>query len=630
MRWRVGVLVGVFLVQTLGLSWLAAPEPARGAGGGVYISELQTNGAASGQSNYEFVELYNASETDISLHGWQLEYRAASTSNGTDCTKGWKTVPFPDGAIKAHHYYLLADKNYPIVADARFSLDMAATAGTVHILDSNKHVIDSLAWGDGSSCGAGAAATMASGQSLERLPGISAPFGGNGYDTGNNQNDFALRATPEPQTSLSPAETPMIFTDLSQPGASSQLKLSELLINPGAGQTAYVEFHNDGQAAIVLSAYMLRIGSASYYLPHQVLAAGAYGMVTADTFPLSLPADAGEVDLLDGSGTQVDGVTWLAAPSADGLIPGSTGWDWTAKPTPGRANELVVPSQTTAPQTNPAGDGLGGSLTIYPEVQITELLPDPASPATDATDEFIELYNPNGYAVNIAGYVLKTGHTLSDHFTLPSLELPAGGYAAFTSGQTRLALSNSGSSVALFDPLGEQVGETIGYETAKTGDTWAKFGSGWAWTTTPTPDAANILTAPVAIAGKVAAATTAKKAKTATAAKAAKAGVVKSAKPKAAAKPKKTKSVLAAAKPALAAATSGPWLLVILVGLTICYCIYEFRYDLRNFYHKLRGYSGGSRQVGAASKERRDDRASQRSGRRQDDVRPGADARARL
>src|SRR5687768_15375184 len=46
-------------------------------------------------------------------------------------------------------------------------------------------------------------------------------------------------------------------------------------------------------------------------------------------------------------------------------------------------------------------------------IQITELLPNPAPPATDADDEFVELYNPNDEIVDISGYKLQTGNSFS-------------------------------------------------------------------------------------------------------------------------------------------------------------------------------------------------------------------------
>jgi len=247
----------------------------------------------------------------------------------------------------------------------------------------------------------------------------------------------------------------------------------------------------------------------------------------------------------------------------------------------------------------------------YPALDITELLPDPAAPATDADDEFIELHNPGSTTVDLSGYTLKTGSTLSDTYTIADTTLDAGGYIVLKSVDTHLALANDGSSVALYDPTGQQVGTTVSYTAAKTGQAWARFGAGWSWTTTPTPGEPNILTQPTVLSATTTAAKTA-------ATKTANAKAVskpKAAKTKAAAKPKVAKSVL---KPLLAGTTSpgGRWLLYILAGLTIAYIIYEFRYDVRNYYYKLRGYPVGRLAPVPVAQGRGSDRADQRPRRR--------------
>jgi hypothetical protein len=231
---------------------------------------------------------------------------------------------------------------------------------------------------------------------------------------------------------------------------------------------------------------------------------------------------------------------------------------------------------------------------------LTELLPDPAAPGVDATDEFIELHNYGTAEMNLAGYVLKTGSDLSGHFTLPAMTLAPGGYAAFTSEQTHLALTNSGGKTALFDPANLQIGEAVSYDAAATGETWAHFDGGWQWTSTPTPGAANILTASAkAAAAASAAAKKATKAATVktAAVKAAKTTKATAVKAKATPKPKKAAAKKTTALVAGVAKASGPWLLFVLAGLTICYAIYEFRYDIRNYYYRLRGYTGRGRQT---------------------------------
>jgi hypothetical protein len=469
MRLRAGVVICALLSQLMSPLWL--PAPALADGGHLLISELQVAGASSASD--EFVELYNPTGAAVDLQNWRLQYHSASTTK--DCgASNWTTkATIAAGTIAAHGFYLLSSTGYLTAADHQFSSGLAID-GSLQLIDGSGATIDALAWGSGA-CGHGpAAAVPPAGHSLERRPGADAEAGGNAYDTGDNHADFAVRATPAPQSTAAPAEDPL------------------------AG-----------------------------YAP--------------------LPA-----------------------------------------PDPVESAPL----------------------------ELNELLPDPAAPLTDAADEFVEIYNPNDTPIDLNGYVIKTGATLSTKHTLAAGVVPAAGYLALKSGTTKIALSNSGSSVALFDPDGHQLGATITYPKAKTGQAWARADDTWSWTATPTPGAPNVMQEPSVTAGSPAKpasskASSSSKAKTSTA-KATKA-------PKATTASAKTTS-----DPAAGTTPGGHWLLFALAGLTIAYVIYEFRYDIQNFYYRLRGYPGRSRAPGQTAQRGRGRRTGERSGRGQDDLRAGA------
>jgi hypothetical protein len=609
--------------HTLGLTLI--PQSAIASGGSLYISELQTGGSGTGHANDEFIELYNATTNDISLKGWKIEYRATSTANGDDCAKGWtKSVALPDKLIKSHQFFLLSDRTYPLVADATFNLDLSGTSGTIRVLDAEKETIDALAWGD-ASCGLGRPAGLGAGQSLERLPGAQVAQGGNGYDTGDNANDFLVRQSPEPQSTLSPAEEPLQFAGET---ANSSLEISEVLVNPAPGAAAgpFIEFYNNGPDALVLSGYNVKVGPTGYYLPARVILPDAYMTIQSETFPLNLDPNGSSLLLNNALGTTIDEVTWPTAPAGASRIWQDDAWTWTLSPTPGATNEYnPLPEPTiTAPAAAPSP----------PSLEISELLPDPASPASDAEDEYIEVHNLGSTPVDLDGYSLRTGSSLSDSYVLPSVMLAPDAYMAFKSADSHLTLANGGSTVAVFGPDGRQVGERVAYGAAKAGQSWAKITGSWLWTSTPTPDAPNIFTAPPLAASSV----KSSKAKSAKAtgkvksAAAKKASAKKTAKPKAKKAAKAKKASKKTLQPLVAAAgtPTGHWLLFVLAGLTIAYIIYEFRYDLLNLYRRLRGNPGPGPAPGPTPAGRGSDRARERSGRRQDDLRPGTRPRPRV
>lgn len=141
---------------------------------------------------------------------------------------------------------------------------------------------------------------------------------------------------------------------------------------------------------------------------------------------------------------------------------------------------------------------------------INEVLPNPASPQTDAADEFIELYNPNDTAFDLTGFKVAFGSTNPKKYTFPEgTVLKPKEFKAFTSGDTSISLSNSQAQVWLLDPNEKIIGQTEPYSKAKDGQAWALNNGKWVWTLQATPNAMNTISTAVATTtkGKTAAAT---------------------------------------------------------------------------------------------------------------------------
>lgn len=218
--------------------------------------------------------------------------------------------------------------------------------------------------------------------------------------------------------------------------------------------------------------------------------------------------------------------------------------------------------------------------------RITELLPNPVGSGNDATNEFIELYNPNSGGFDLSGFSLQTGTTNLHSFTFPAgTALVPADFAAFYSSYTGLSLSNSGGQARLLAPNGTVISSTPAYGTAADGQAWALGDGNWTWTSKVTPGAANVIVVPpVKQAAKVAGTkSTAAKTKAKTAAKTTAAG---------------GKAKLSAASTAdngPAGASTGlspihPWVLALVASLALLYGAYEYRADLANRFHRLRHY----------------------------------------
>jgi len=189
--------------------------------------------------------------------------------------------------------------------------------------------------------------------------------------------------------------------------------------------------------------------------------------------------------------------------------------------TPDETADVPQEPGSTTVDNNPDQQPTDTVPKTYLDAEITEVLPDPVSPQADSSDEFIEIYNPYDQALDLTGYVLKTGTDWSHSYTIDQVSVDPFSYVTLMSAQTHLSLSNSGSGVRLYDPNGKLLFEAPTYGAARSGDSWIRNAQGqWVWTTKPTPGEANIVDAPVD--AKTVATTTPKKTTTSKAASSAK------------------------------------------------------------------------------------------------------------
>lgn len=311
---------------------------------------------------------------------------------------------------------------------------------------------------------------------------------------------------------------------------------------------------------------------------------------------------------------QAGGGSWLAVQrdtsSSCGLVT-------VANPTNGNISSglnQLLPTSDALASSAVADPGIGtGSVATYSnptEPQITELLPNPAGTGTDATKEFIELYNPNDTVYDLSGYKLQVGLSTKRSYTFPAASyLMAGSYTAFYPTQTGLVLSNNGSQASLLDPDGNVVSVTDQYSTAPDGQAWVLTEYTWQWTTQPSPGASNAIVQPPVAAPMpvpVAAVTQHKlpAVKTVTAAKlkTAKKPKVASAKHKSTLPPSKT-AALAAPK----TVPIHPWELALVGGLALLYGVYEYRNDLGGLMRKCGAKLGFGDSHGPEPARRRSD-----------------------
>lgn len=274
-------------------------------------------------------------------------------------------------------------------------------------------------------------------------------------------------------------------------------------------------------------------------------------------------------------------------------------------PTPTLQEVVTLPTnqdvQVEVPENNTQVTA-PGSDTLHSLV-LTEVLPNPALPELDSVAEYVEIFNQGTASIDLSGYALFSGSSLTYHAAL-SGSLAAGEYRSFEAAQFRMALGNTTGRVEL--RFGQEIVDTVPtYSNAAEGVAWALIESVWQWTASPTKSAKNILTV---IESQKSFATITKptptqKPKTTTPKATAKSSSKTTAKnpPKSATKSanKSTDSANSSAQeiyeePA-ATNTKNVALLAGVGALAILYGLYEYRHDIANRIKRCRDYFSARR-----------------------------------
>jgi hypothetical protein len=198
----------------------------------VLISEFATqgpipSGQTSGASN-EFIELYNPNPFEVDMSGWRLQYKSATgASYGTNWLPASPKIP-------AHGYYLVVSGVYdgPVPGNHTVTtLGLNATVGNLRLglpgvsstVLQDPLTVDRVGFGSTANDPEGTpiptSTTSPAASSFERkalstsdattmATGGADALKGNGYDSGNNANDFVQRATRDPQNASSTTEKP--------------------------------------------------------------------------------------------------------------------------------------------------------------------------------------------------------------------------------------------------------------------------------------------------------------------------------------------------------------------------------------------------------------------------------------
>jgi DNA/RNA endonuclease YhcR with UshA esterase domain len=408
------------------------------------ITELEYDSSQEGtDSDYEWLELLNPTETTVSLAGWRV-----ADAIGSDALPSYE---LPPGA-----YLVVAAKvdgfstNYPgfggriVALESPIGNGLSNTGDVAKLLAPDGAVIDALSYGSDKSVFDPPCPDVPPGQSLARAPG--APDTDSAADwlvqDPPNPGEQAIPATATPTATATHTATPGVETATSTPVSPTPsltstpsatgtrtiylpfaVRLNEILPAPSAvdwnndgtinSDDEWLELHNPTAAPVDLTGWQLDDvaagGSKPFTLPPgSVIAAQGFVLVFHGQSRVSLNNDGDTVRLLTPEGSEADVFHYTSTRydrSFSRLNDAPISWTEDYAPSPGAANLAPPPTPTATPTA---------TATAVPEgVFLNEILPNPRAVDWDADsligwrDEWVELFNASMEPVALGLWVLR-------------------------------------------------------------------------------------------------------------------------------------------------------------------------------------------------------------------------------
>lgn len=580
------------------------PSPDTTVANTVVFTEVQTNGVGTGTTTQEIIEFYNPSEEPVNLLNWSVVYVNTSNKETVLYAFSQPLLLLPDTFLIGKNDATALTYLPDIVADFTYTngaSGLAATAGRLLLKDQDAVIVDTIGWTSATAYVDDMTLTnLSGGNSAQRRCDEQQKI----IKTGLIINDFYVGApTPSSITCDPPTVTeepidetpstdnePLISIEEPNPDLDSQPRLrlpvviNELFIDPVSPLTdandEFVELYNPNTTDLDISGYTIRAGTTtkySYTFPQgTAISALSYISITSMNTPITLNNTGATVELSNDLGELLDATTYSAVSAGNAWARGQNGdWTWTTSPTPDAQNTIIAPlvpvtatkvtlanNKTSTKKSKVVTSSAAKKKTNFSialPVQLNEIYPDPKSPETDAQDEFVELYNPYPYAINITDYTIIAGATKKYTYKFPEGSLIApNGYVVVDSGSTPLSLSNNGAEVKLLNNFDKEI-DLVTYDKAKQGLSYAKNDSGqWQWTASVTKQAQNSFTDTASTTNGFTA----------------------------------VSGVVAGSDDIPLAPAPQPlpgWALAVLGVSAVCYAAYEYRFEARNYFYKFRG-----------------------------------------
>jgi len=304
--------------------------------------------------------------------------------------------------------------------------------------------------------------------------------------------------------------TYLLFLCLALPVQAGNVVVNEIawMGTETSANDEWIELYNNSDNDIDLEGWLLKaddekplinltgsIKAKDFYLLERTGDEAVPG-IPADLIYTGALENSGEtLQLYDNSENLIDSVNcsdeWSAGDNATKQTMERKGLqEWQTSQSPGGTPKaknsaiMAVDSPQSAAEDNPQQ--------TYPSgIIINEVLPSPEGP--DAENEWIELYNQNSFAVDLAGWEITDTIGATKSYTFPeNTIIQPKDYLVLLRPVSKIVLNNTADGLKLSQPDKNTL-DSLTYEKAPQGESFNKTGQGWAWSNAPSPGEENII-----------------------------------------------------------------------------------------------------------------------------------------
>jgi hypothetical protein len=456
----------------------------------IIINEIQITGA---NSNDEFIELFNPTDTSITLDGYKLSKK---TKSGTESTllSSTSSTKFL-GTIPAHGYFLIAHLSYKdkITADLGYSSSYSiASDNTILLYDRDSKLLDKVGFGIATDSENTPAINPGNNHSLER---------NNFADTNNNSIDFFVTTSPSPRNSayLEPANEPNPAPN-SEPDinpeeqrcatTSTNIKLNEVFPYPENGDE-FVEITNIGNNCVDVSNWkvMDEAGHKKTFPESSMIYPGEYLYLEGNLY---LNNDSDTAYLLDANGNSrdeaLDQIFYEKTQKYFSFGLDGQSWQWSSTATPGKENIVTIPDSAEDDSAETETESsTTENFSLTENIFLNEILPNPKS---GSDGEYIEIANSGSEPVDLRGWKIKDASKSKGYQFKEYSILNPGEYLTMYQLDSKISLNNSNETVYLYDPHNE-LASSATFEKSSKNSSYSFDGKEWKWTKYLTPGKKN-------------------------------------------------------------------------------------------------------------------------------------------